>query len=1445
MRRAAKIAGWTVGALALVIVAAFFALQTQPGKRLLIDGLNRVLAGPQSAIKIGAISGFVPFDFTVTRIEIDDATGPWLTIADASLRWSPSSLLRGRLQIDRLSAEAVDLLRQPAPSAPTASSAGFSLPRAPVAVDLRALDIARLAISPEMAGGANAEASVRAHATLMRGVADAAIALARTDGQPGTAALDVAYDQTADTLALKLNVDEPTGILMDAATGRADHLPFKASLDGAGKLSGWTGKLVLSAGPYIGADAAVGIAHTVGDRLSVSGAARIGPLLAERLRPMMGESVTFDIVAADDGKGGEMLAPSSISLAAVTLQAEGARSDSGALTGKAHIGIKDIAAAGALVGNQSQGVLAIDAVLSGTADRPKLFLSEQGRLTFGQLAIEGLTVAADIQAKGDANIPDPEFGLTMDAKVASVRDAADQGADYGPLTLHLSGSTDAKGRLVDIGQLNASGAGVTLQGHGGFKRGAAQGSASLIAGDLSVLGKMFGQPAAGRVTLDIDASTGPEQVVTVRLSGDGDHLRTGIEALDAVLAGSVNISASGGVAQSGKIALSALSLDSARAKLAGSGTYDPEDRTVEGAVTASLADLSALSSTLKSPLAGTGTLSVKIAGTLDAPTVVADAVLDRLAFRTFRIDHVDAKINAPHGLDGAASITGGLRSGPLDETVAAEFAREPDRAYRVTDLRLAGTGGSMTGSALFALSERRIAGKFDARIGDLSVWSGVVGQKIAGQLALAIDVPADGRPGLVRMALDRFALGASPTSIGISHAVLSGSLSGNLARQNGALDLVLSGLAAHGGAVTRASAHVSAKGDAGDFRFDASGRMGEPFSVGLAGTVAQSRGTSTMRLDSLTAAVGADRLALTQPASLTLAKGVYRLAGLALNVDNGAIEAQAAFSPKLASAEIRLRRIPLQPLAPLAGKPSVGGVLDGLVTLSGAPASPTAHASLTTTGLDLETDGPLPRPALNLSAAIDWRGERANLDVRLSSGGGETLTVAGSAPFAFDLATLTAKNPVDKTLALTAKGGGRLENLASIAPLGEDRMSGAFSIDVAVGGTIAAPEPRGRVAITGGRYANMALGAQLDGIDLAVDGQGERFVLDHLTATDGKSGQLKASGSVDLGVKPASADVAITFSDFLVARGDDATVDADGDLKIAGALDAMTASGKLSVRHAEIYIPERLPASVVTLDVTEIGGRNQDEAPKSRPAAPVGLQIALDAPGQIFVRGHGVTSEWRGDIDVTGNTAAPLLIGALNVVDGSVNLLGQTFSIDRGIVRFDGGPAIDPVLDVQASATASSVTATVNVTGTARAPKIALSSIPTLPQDEILARVLFGSNVSGLTPSQGLQLAAAAATLAQGGPGLLDRVRAKIGLDRLDIGSGGSNPSGTQGVAQGAAVTGGKYIANGVLVTVQQGLSTNSSQVGVEVEVTRDLSVTSTFGAASGSGFGAKFSLDY
>ena len=94
-------------------------------------------------------------------------------------------------------------------------------------------------------------------------------------------------------------------------------------------------------------------------------------------------------------------------------------------------------------------------------------------------------------------------------------------------------------------------------------------------------------------------------------------------------------------------------------------------------------------------------------------------------------------------------------------------------------------------------------------------------------------------------------------------------------------------------------------------------------------------------------------------------------------------------------------------------------------------------------------------------------------------------------------------------------------------------------------------------------------------------------------------------------------------------------------------------------------------------------------------------------------------------------------------------------------------------------------------------PEITLSADPSLPNDEILARALFGRSPSELSPLQAAQLAGAAAQLAGGDAlNLVGQLQAATGLDRLDFGLDDDGA---------ATLSTGKYIAEDVYLEIETG----------------------------------------
>ena len=55
----------------------------------------------------------------------------------------------------------------------------------------------------------------------------------------------------------------------------------------------------------------------------------------------------------------------------------------------------------------------------------------------------------------------------------------------------------------------------------------------------------------------------------------------------------------------------------------------------------------------------------------------------------------------------------------------------------------------------------------------------------------------------------------------------------------------------------------------------------------------------------------------------------------------------------------------------------------------------------------------------------------------------------------------------------------------------------------------------------------------------------------------------------------------------------------------------------------------------------------------------------------------------------------------------------------------------------------------------------------------------------------------------------------------------------------------GKYVASGVYVGVTQGITSGSSGVEVQIDVSKHISIDTTAGQISGAGIGIDWKLDY
>jgi autotransporter translocation and assembly factor TamB len=405
-------------------------------------------------------------------------------------------------------------------------------------------------------------------------------------------------------------------------------------------------------------------------------------------------------------------------------------------------------------------------------------------------------------------------------------------------------------------------------------------------------------------------------------------------------------------------------------------------------------------------------------------------------------------------------------------------------------------------------------------------------------------------------------------------------------------------------------------------------------------------------------------------------------------------------------------------------------------------------------------------------------------------------------------------------------------------------LSGDVYADLTLKGTISDPALSGGLGLRAATYENLVTGTTLKDLELAVIAEGSNLKIDKMTARTSKGGKIKGSGSINIDPdENFPIDLQVSLSKAMLIQRDDVKAAFDGDIALKGTLAKLLLKGKFETTTAELRFIDNLPPEVVTIDVVEKNlppsEQKRQREPSSSPIQ-VDLDLKLSMPDRVFLRSQEIDTEWGGDFTITGTTDKPIIEGTLRPVRGHVSLLGNRFALQQGSISLDGSDELDPLLDLTAVHQKTDLTANVQVQGRLSDPEITLTSTPPLPEDEIISRVLFDKSANALTAAEALELATVVANMARGDPndgGVLGGVRGALGLDVLSV---GASDAGT-----GAAVSAGRYLADGVYVGVDQGTETDSTKAKVEVDLTPNLTLESGVGADNTGSVGVKWQWDY
>ena len=1405
----------------LALCASAHAAESDKG--VLADLISRALSSPGMSVSIGAVDGVLSSDASISDIVISDRNGPWLKVDKARLVWNRLALFSRRLEVDQLTIGRLEFLRRPLPSETPPPDTGAQqpiLPELPVKVLIKQFGVQELSLGEPVVGVA-ARLNISGKATLgppSEGL-DLTLTAQRLDA-PGDFKALLTYVPATDRLTLNVNSAEPAGGLFAHLANLPGLPPVKLAFNGTGALDNFTAKLDFAAGADVWANGQVVVARqSAGRRLTLDLNSRLEGLAPGVIQPVFAGQMTLkgDVLFDDDSS---ITLPGGLHLvsASARLDIEGQKSASNLLDLKVH--------AGAIPGSTAIGKLDFNASINGPLSSPTI----EGAFDAQQIHIdEGSVdrVEASFRASPDGPLTEEKTRILFDGQATvkglALADPAFSQAIGSELTLTMHGSASSTGETT-FDTLDLSAPKFDAHYSGLLTRGKIHGKANIVARDLSRFALLAGGTLKGEARIAADLDGAPRYgALSATIDAHATKLATSYPILDRVTGGTLDVTAAARLTPGGGFGFSDLRASGQHGSALLNGEYGRDKVNLGARIEVPEAQVLDPRITGKAEIVGalSGAPSDLTAG-LKA-TLGEGRLLDR---KTSGVT-LEALANHITGLiDANASLSGDVDGHALQ--ASAHAARRDDRGWVIDSLGLSLASARLAG-ALTISADSLATGELSFSATNLDDLSPLVLMKLSGALeAKASASSADGKQSVsIAANSDRMTVGDNRLE-GLKVDLKLDDLWGAKII-SGFAQLARAEIA--GQSITGVKLTATGSASASDLDFSGTAR-------GLAVT-ARGRlfGGPPPRLEfaSLAAQGGGQRITLAAPATVTYGSDGLDIKDLVFRVGAGrlSLSGHAGSTLALRTSAMGLPLAALDLVSPGLG---LSGVADGEATISGTPSNPTGEWRVRLQRVIVPQMRNAGLPALDVAGSGRLAGGRTSLDISINAGSGNGVRVTGSAPLAPDGA-LDVK--IDGSL------DARLAN--SMLSVAGRHAAGSLAVALQLRGTIAKPQAQGTVRLSGGEFRDDQTGFKLTAITGTFVANGNTLRLDRLAGTTPNAGSIAASGEVRLDAAAGfPGSIRLTGQHAQVVASDIVSATADMALNVSGPLaQRPRVDGRITIVGMDISVPDRFNSVASPIP----GTKHLNPTPTARarlalmakakgsgartPLFDATLALTIAATNRIFVRGRGIYAELGGDLHVSGSARDPQVTGGFNLLRGSLTLLSSRLVFTRGNVRFHGD--VMPDLDLVAETSTTGVTARISVTGPAVQPAFQISSNPSLPEDEILSRVLFQKSSGSLSAFQALELANAVATLS-GQADAFEHVRRSLGVDSLDISSSATG---------GALVSATRAINDRVSVGVTTGARPQDNGVSVNFDVTRHVRLQAGADASGGSSAGVGLDWEY
>ncbi|MEP3197041.1 MAG: translocation/assembly module TamB domain-containing protein [Lentilitoribacter sp.] len=1426
-----KIALSAFALIATLFVGIIVVFSQDNERSALIEYVEEQISSPSFQIRLNGIEGSLSSDVKLQSITIADEEGIWLEITNPRLVWTRSALITGRLLVDTLEAEHIDFIRKPLPEEASRSpeSSAFQIPELPVAVVLEKLDLPLVEFGKDVFDLA-AKASVEGRFVLDEGSLDLDLLINRTDETQGELKANVKYAGSAKTLALDIELSEPENGILASAIGLPGKPPLALSVIGDAPISDLDVGMTFDVDSKRILNGIVSLRDNEnGLKANASISGPLGELLPPGQRALFGEKSDIDAELVVLNSGGIQLNRVNISSGAVNLAASAKTTVDGFLSAfKVKGGLTSVTGERIVIPSEARDQtiqsatidINYDAALQNTwGGTVKISDFVNSDISFGTIGIDAFGTVLNLDNKNAR-----EISFDINGQVAQIwaKDEAVTQALGREINLQFDGDWRS-GNPLGISRLNLLGETYRVLANGTYGANAFDGQISVEAENLDSFSAISNQRLNGNIVLAAMGRIQPfSGAFDLDINGKAQTVETGTARLDKLLVGETELS--GGIARSvDGLVFNTLKLNNEQMSAIINGQIASE--TASLIASAQIDNLRALDDASN----GLAQLKISLKGEQTPFDLSAEISVPSGQLSSQKVDDLGLTFK---GQTDGQTIAGKLSSSGQIE--AQDFIVQgtisiDDQLTNLQDLSTQ-IGATAINGALVRDNETGLMnGELDINSGNISSIAALALFDASGSVNGSIKLVPEELAQTAKLKLALAGIKINDVSIDDAEAIINAKdilMQPRINANAKAIGIKASGINAKSASVQILNAGASTE-------FDLVAELVENATrVSTSGVVEQKTDLVEVLISELDLKSRVANAQLVSLSTIELQDGLVTINPSRLSIESGTIDI-AGTAGEVLNITARASSVPIKIINSVQPGMDASGTLGANIQITGPSSSPRIGFDVNGQALTIRQIRDLGLSPLTLSANGTFENGVVAL-AGFNTQNAQSLAISGSGNVPISGGSMNVNvngtAPLDLIETYLQDRGTRIDGVAQLTA----RISGALSNPVA----------SGNINVDGASVVDPLSNLQLSGVKVRVGLNNSNQANVAVNANISTGGTIALNGQIGLsGNLPADLKVALNSANY--GDGETFKTSVSGDLAILGDLaGSPLLSGNINLGRTEITVPESFASEANLLDVEHQNptskvqttlGRLQQATPSdgtNDKSGALRLRLNINAPNQIFVRGRGLDAELGGSLILTGSLDNIVPLGSFTLRRGRLSILGQRIDLEEGTITLAGD--LEPLLDFLATTDTGDTIASISLQGTPSNLQVSFSSNPELPEDEVLAQIIFGRNLTDLSPAQVVRLASIASELTGGNsPSLIDSLRSSTGLDDVDV---------VQDDDGNAAVKAGKYISDNVYLGVQAGKETEAT---INLDITDSLTATGSVDTEGNSKLGIFFEKDY